>query len=413
MSLSGRLVPVVVGLAMLPLVSTPAAAAPVAASAAPCSEEPRELPINEFTDYREMVRELGRLERVSKGRVAVKEVGRSNRGRVIHQATVGTGPEVFVVSSEIHGNEKTGTDALLRILDYLGTSESRDAERLRKTITFVAVPKLNPDGAELDRRGNDLSWAEVQQKFPQLKDRPPAWNYLSGVLQGDDYRKRPGFDVNRDFHPDLNYVPRAEDFPGASEQPGWFITPEARALRSVYVELTKQRGKVPDVYVDLHHQGACVRQEGSNRLLDVGIDYPPLPDKFFESGQKYAKYRDVYTKDESRQLAISAFNGMTSRGFVGARYPHAPDRDLPGQARCSFALNGTGTVLFEVRGQTQTLGQQHREHFTRAVMAGLYNMLRDVSTGAVGYIDPEAFDRLPGTADSGADHHSLDARILE
>ncbi|WP_409489656.1 M14 family zinc carboxypeptidase [Amycolatopsis sp. cmx-11-12] len=399
MSVFGRLVPVMVGLAVLPLVSAPAAvAAPVQA----CSEEPRELPINEFTDYREMVRELGRLERVSKGRVAVKEVGRSNRGRVIHQATVGTGPKVFVVSSEIHGNEKTGTDALLRILDYLGTSESRDAERLRKTITFVAVPKLNPDGAELDRRGNDLSWAEVQRKFPQLKDRPPAWNYLSDVIQGDDYRKRPGFDVNRDFNPDLNYVPRAEDFPGASEKPGWFITPEARALRSVYVELTRQRGKVPDVYVDLHHQGACVRQEGSNRLLDVGIDYPPLPDKFFEPGQKYAKYRDVYTKDESRQLAISGFNGMTSRGFVGARYPHTADRDLPGQARCSFALNGTGTVLFEVRGQTQTLGQQHREHFTRAVMAGLYNMLRDVSTGAVDYIDPEAFDLLPGTADSAA-----------
>ncbi|OXM49819.1 peptidase M14 [Amycolatopsis alba DSM 44262] len=399
MSVFGRLVPVMVGLAVLPLVSAPAAvAAPVQA----CSEEPRELPVNEFTDYREMVRELGRLERVSKGRVAVEEAGRSNHGRVIHRATVGTGPKVFVVSSEIHGNEKTGTDALLRILDYLGTSESRDAERLRKTITFVAVPKLNPDGAELDRRGNDLSLAEVQQKFPQLKDRPPAWNYLSDVIQGDDYRKRPGFDVNRDFNPELNYVPRAEDFPGAPDQPGWFITPEARALRSVYVGLAKQRGKVPDVYVDLHHQGACVRQEGSNRLLDVGIDYPPLPDKFFEPGQKYAKYRDVYTKDESRQLAISGFTGMTSRGFVGARYPHAADRDLPGQARCSFALNGTGTVLFEVRGQTQTLGQQYREHFTRAVMAGLYNMLRDVSTGAVGDIDPEGFDLLPGTAESAA-----------
>ncbi len=413
MSAFGRIVPVMVGLVMLPLVSTPAAAVEAQPQAKPCSEEPRELPINEFTDYRELVRELGRLERVSKGRVAVKEVGRSNRGRVIHQATVGTGPKVFVVSSEIHGNEKTGTDALLRILDYLGTSDSRDADRLRKTITFVAVPKLNPDGAELDRRGNDLAWAEVQQKFPQLAGRPPAWNYLDEVLQGDDYRNRPGFDVNRDFNPNLNYVPQAADVPGTPDQPGWFITPEARALRSVYLDWTRQRGKVPDVYVDLHHQGACVRQDGTNRLLDVGVDYPPLPDKFFEPGQKYAKYRDVYTKDESRQLAISGFNGMTAGGFVGARYPHAPDRDLPGQARCSFALNGTGTVLFEVRGQTQTLGQQHREHFTRAVLAGLYNMLRDVSTGAVDYINPEAFDRLPGTVDSGADQHSLDARILE
>ncbi|HEV2784517.1 MAG TPA: M14 family zinc carboxypeptidase [Actinophytocola sp.] len=369
----------------------------------PCSEEPRDLPIDQFTDYRELQRELAKLERISRGRVHVEKIGESNRGRDLKSATVGTGAKIFLVTSEIHGNEKTGTDALLRILHYLGTSESPEARRLRATVTLVAVPKLNADGAELDRRGNDQSWAEVQQQFPQLAGRPPAWNYIDGQQQGDDYRTRPGFDVNRDFHPELDYVPRPEDIPGTSAQPGWYLTPEAQALRDVYLDLRAERGRVPDVYVDLHHQGACVRQEGTNRLLDVAVDYPPLPDVFFEPGQKYAPYADVYTKDESRQLAISAFNGMTDRGFIAARYPHAPTRDLPGQARCSFALNGTGTVLFEVRGQTQTLGQEHREHFTRAVIAGLMNMLNDVSTGAVTRIDPESFDTLPGTAPESAD----------
>jgi hypothetical protein len=402
---AGRVVAVLLGVPILmglaPAVGVAAPAVPVSQDR-PCSDEPRDLPINQFTDYRELQRELARLERTSRGRVQVEKVGESNRGRDIYTARVGTGAKVFVVTSEIHGNEKTGTDALLHILRYLGTSDSREARRLRETITLVAVPKLNVDGAELDRRGNDQSWAEVQQQLPQLAGRPPAWNYINGQQQGDDYRTRPGFDVNRDFHPELDYVPRPEDVPGTSAQPGWYLTPEAQTLRDVYLDLRTERGRVPDVYVDLHHQGACVRQEGTNRLLDVGIDYPPLPDVFFEPGQKYARYADVYTKDESRQLAISAFNGMTASGFVGARYPHAPDRDLPGQARCSFALNGTGTVLFEVRGQTQTLGQQHREHFTRAVIAGLMSMLNDVSTGAVDRIDPESFDTLPGTADDGA-----------
>ncbi|ALG11378.1 M14 family zinc carboxypeptidase [Kibdelosporangium phytohabitans] len=384
-----------------------AVAQPVQTLARPCSEEPRELPINEFTDYRELQVELDRLQRVSKGRIKVDPAGQSTRGRTIHRATVGTGPKVLIVSSEIHGNEKTGTDALLRVLDFLGTSESAHAKRLRATITLVAVPKLNPDGAELDRRGNDLSWAEVRQRFPQLAGRPPAWNYISGQQQGDDYRTRPGFDVNRDFHPELDYQPQAADVPGAPDQPGWFITPEARALRKVYLDVKAERGEVPDVYVDLHHQGACVRQAGSDKFLDVAVDYPPLPDRFFEDGQKYAKYRDVYTKDESRQLAISAFNGMTEGGYVGARYPHAADRDLPGQARCAFALNGTATVLFEVRGQTQTLGQQHRERFTRAVVAGLNRMIADVSTGAVDRIDPEKFDTIPGTAGAEAFNPAL------
>jgi hypothetical protein len=99
---------------------------------------------------------------------------------------------------------------------------------------------------------------------------------------------------------------------------------------------------------------------------------------------------------------------MTEAGYVGTRYPHAADRDLPGQARCSFALNGTGTVLFEVRGQTQTLGQQHRERFTRAVVAGLNRMINDVSTGAVDRIDPEKYDTIPGTA--GAE--TFDPRLV-
>jgi len=393
-------IPLLLGLAPAVAVAQPDA---TAGQQRPCSEEPRDLPIDQFTDHQELQRELAKLERISRGRVDVEQAGTSHRGRAIYRARVGTGPKVFLVTSEIHGNEKTGTDALLHILRFLGTSESKEAKRLRATITFVAVPKLNADGAELDRRGNDQSWAEVQREFPQLAGRPPAWNYIDGQLQGDDYSQRPGFDVNRDFHPELDYVPRPEDIPGTPAQPGWYLTPEARTLRAVYLALKTERGRVPDVYVDLHHQGACVRQEGSNRLLDVGVDYPPLPDVFFGPGQKYARYADVYTKDESRQLAISAFNGMTEAGFIPARYPHAPDRDLPGQARCSFALNGTGTVLFEVRGQTQTLGQQHRVHFTRAVIAGLMRMLNDVSTGAVGRIDPESFDTLPGTAPEGAD----------
>src|SRR5688572_15023847 len=104
-----------------------AVVSPVAQAAEPaavCSDEPRDLPIHEFTDYRELQVELARLARVSKGRVQVAVAGRSNRGRTIFRATVGTGPKVILLSSEIHGNEKTGTDALLRILDYLGTSES-------------------------------------------------------------------------------------------------------------------------------------------------------------------------------------------------------------------------------------------------------------------------------------------------
>ncbi|GAA4066218.1 M14 family zinc carboxypeptidase [Actinomadura miaoliensis] len=386
-----------------PLALTLTAAPPASASPAPaapqqCSDEPRDLPTWKFIDYDEMRAELARLERVSHGRVEVKVAGKSNRGRSIHTATVGTGPKVFIVTSEIHGNEKTGTTALLRILNWLGTSGSPEAARIRKEITFVAVPKINPDGAELDRRGNDNSWAEVQRDFPQLAGRPPAWNYLNTRLQGDDYTTRPGFDLNRDFNPDLDYRPKPEDVPGDGSRPGWFLNPESQTLRDIYKYWTARKGKV-HTYVDLHHQGACVREDAQNRLLDVAVDYPPLPDRFFEPGQKYAPYARTYAKTLSKQLAISAFRGIEERGYIPARYPHPPTRDLPGQARSSFGLIGTGTVLFEVRGQTQTMGHYQSERFIRAVTAGLTAMLRDVASGEVGTIDPDTFEQLPGTAE--------------
>lgn len=384
-----------------PTATVPPRAAEVATGheeAPGCVREEQSRPIYEFVSHRELGVELQRLAEVSEGRVAVEEFGQTNRGRALWSATVGEGDRVVMVTSEIHGDEKTGTEALLRILETMGTSESATARRLREEITLVAVPKINADAAELDRRGNDRSWDEVVADFPQLEGVEPAWNYIDEEQSNDDYTEAPGFDVNRDFNADLGYVPQPSDFPGTSEDFGWFIQPESQALRDLYVGLRDEHGSV-DVYVDLHHQGPCVAQEGSLRLLDVGIDYPPLPDEQFAPGGDYAEYADVYRRDYSIQLATSAFNAMERDGYLPARYPHPEERDVPGQARSAFALNGTGTVLFEVRGQTEHFGHEGRERFTNAVVSGLTGMLNDVATGAVTRIDPEGFSTLPGTVD--------------
>lgn len=370
--------------------------------APPCVRDEGSHPIYEFVSHRELGVELRRLEDVSAGRVAVDRFAETNRGRALWSATVGEGDKVVLLTSEIHGDEKTGTEAILRLLETIGTSDAPAVERLRQELTVVAVPKFNADGAELDRRGTDRSWAEVVEDFPHLEGVEPAWNYIDDEQSGDDYSKRPGFDLNRDFNADLDYRPRRRDFPGDSEQFGWFINPEAQALRDLYVDLREQYGSV-DVYVDLHHQGACVAQEGSLKLIDLGVDYPPLPDAEFEPGGKYAEYADGYRRDYSLRLATSAYNAIERKGYLAARYPHDAERDVPGQARSSFALNGTGTVLFEVRGQTEHFGHEGRERFTNAVIAGLRGMLSDVATGAIGRIDPESFFTLPATVDLEGD----------
>ncbi|MFP3422235.1 M14 family zinc carboxypeptidase, partial [Bacillus sp. SIMBA_161] len=72
--------------------------------------------ISGFIDYQELQKELQRIEATSKGAVAVDVAGQSFEGRDIYTATVGTGDKVLLIQSEIHGNEKTGTVAILNML---------------------------------------------------------------------------------------------------------------------------------------------------------------------------------------------------------------------------------------------------------------------------------------------------------
>src|SRR5690606_28104105 len=119
--------------------------------APPCVREEDQHPIYEYISHRELGMELRRIAQTSDGELAVERFARTNRGRALWKATVGTGDKVVLVTSEIHGDEKTGTEALVRLLDTLATSDAPGVRRLRDELTVVAVPKFNADGAELDR----------------------------------------------------------------------------------------------------------------------------------------------------------------------------------------------------------------------------------------------------------------------
>ncbi|QUH04756.1 peptidase M14 [Saccharopolyspora erythraea] len=376
-----------------------APAAATAPPAEPCSEEPRENPVTEFTSYDEMLVELGRIERVSRGRVAVETAGESNRGRDLVTARVGDGPEVVLITAEIHGNEKTGPDAVLHLLDFLGTSESPKARQIRSELTVVAMPKINPDAGALDRRGNDMTWEEAKLRHPQLASAPSPWNYYTGSSQGDDYSQQPGFDVNRDYNPDLDYRPHPQDFPGASDRPGWFLSPETSTVRDVYRGLQREFGGV-DSYIDLHHQGACYTVPGTGRFVTMSLSGKFVADPA-APGSPYAAYADGFRLDYSKQLNVAAYNALQAAANQNPAFGditlYPQDIDLPGTGLGTFQLNGSGAVLFEVRGQTQTLGERHREMLTRTVEIGLDGILASVSSGQVHNLDPAAYDRIPPT----------------
>jgi beta-lactamase class A len=84
-----------------------------------------------------------------------QEVGRSAEGRPIHLLRYGRGPTRVLLWSQMHGDEPTATMALADLFHFLAREPSHPlARRLAEQLTILAVPMLNPDGAERHQRRN-------------------------------------------------------------------------------------------------------------------------------------------------------------------------------------------------------------------------------------------------------------------
>lgn len=87
-------------------------------------------------------------------------IGKSVLGKPIYSYTIGTGKIKILLWSQMHGNEGTTTKALFDLLNVLN-SDTILGKELLSHFTFLAVPMLNPDGAErytrINANGIDLN----------------------------------------------------------------------------------------------------------------------------------------------------------------------------------------------------------------------------------------------------------------
>jgi hypothetical protein len=105
-------------------------------------------------NYRRLWDTLGPLVDATPGMLR-EEVGRSVQGRALYYVRFGNGPTPVLLWSQMHGNEPTATLALADIIRYLSENPGDPlVRRLEERLTVVAVPMLNPDGAERFRREN-------------------------------------------------------------------------------------------------------------------------------------------------------------------------------------------------------------------------------------------------------------------
>ncbi len=89
-------------------------------------------------------------------------IGRSIQDRDIECITLGEGSTIVMLMATIHGDEPAGTPLLERLVREASTNPPWMRDR-----TLIILPNVNPDGFELNRRGN-ANGVDLNRNFPAL-----------------------------------------------------------------------------------------------------------------------------------------------------------------------------------------------------------------------------------------------------
>jgi zinc carboxypeptidase len=146
----------------------------------------------------ELYTRLANLAAKHPNEIALEQVGESNQKRPIYLLRAGHGERRVLLWSQMHGDEPSATPALLDLLDYLLTHRADpDAAAVLDNLTLLAVPMLNPDGAEAYTRENaqaiDINRDALNLATPEgqlLKALRDRYQPILGFNLHDQNRRR-------------------------------------------------------------------------------------------------------------------------------------------------------------------------------------------------------------------------------
>lgn len=312
--------------------------APAAAGAAP-APDPKALAgaaparlIPAQPSPEEVGRALARVARDSDGRVRLGVIGRSNEGRPLRLATVGTGPTRLLYVTQQHGNEPLGTPAAVRALWALGVPNTAWHKWLLRRVTIDVVVQANPDGAVRNQRHNHDPSASGPYTAP-------------GV----------GYDINR-FHNPLTPI---------EENP----VPESRAILRLW------HATEPSIVVDYHMQGRYLQPDG--RETTASILWPTSP------------LAGAGAVERSRQLAVRNYDAMTY--LARANVSRYPGELYEGIARNAYGILGSASLLVEL----SNLPEDQVEFQIRTAFVSMLATAQGAADRSLWRIDPARADAIP------------------
>ena len=264
----------------------------------------------------------------------------SNTGRDIPVATIGDGPTSVTFIANQHGNEYVVSESMLAVIRDI-SGNSPEARAIRDALTVTIVPRVNVDGFDADVQ--DLSGDTT----PWRQNFDTSCPAFCGF-----YADGRGYDINR-YH---SYTANAFDHPYKPGDDNDNPVPEAVAMRLLWAE---QR---PELVVDFHHQGSYVDDDG--RLITGSVMWPNAEAEAARLGIG-AEFAETVVL--SKRIVSTMLTAL--EGYGHANITRYPSTTTPGIARNAYGLLGSGSVLYEARGD---IGPKSNGYITKqAYLAGM------------------------------------------
>ncbi|MBS3667222.1 DUF4214 domain-containing protein [Halomonas boliviensis] len=225
--------------------------------------------------------------------LSLEQAGESLEGRPLYSATVGEGARKLMIVTQQHGDEPTGTEAAMHLLEWL-SGDSEAAQELRDQVTLTVMPRVNPDGFE---RWEGLVAGELDPETTI-----------------DPRRNAEDIDLNRTWD--------------SSEVIDASLIPETTAVRQV-IEAAQ-----PELILDYHNQNNYINESGE--LDTMSILWPTNDDV------------DPTITATAQQAAVAISQGLDD--FDYGYLSLFPGGDTPQIARNGIAIDGVPTLLIEQRG---------------------------------------------------------------
>ena len=393
-----------------------------------------------YLDNEQLGERLKQIDRRS-DRVELEQIGESTgRGDPVWEVTIGDGDESIHLINQIHGDEPSGAEAVVKILNRLASGGSRRVEKILDELTITIVPRVNPDGANFvgddglgtegelrQRRYNTSTWEEGDSRYIN------ANSYYSGDVPGYDMNR--GFSVFPDFEPfdeDEDWWTVLKDDPqfgylnvpvgdvpfdvrdptvADGENPydelfavGLNLNPENRAVTESFLDAD------PDWAITHHHQGPTVDPESPDQgngpqwqsIMSVmapfgpryigldGVDYAG----YVGSGNPYMS-EDAQTRslrlnqlvnEQAQQFGKGKFNTLTRYGYgpLWGSYLDAlcPQTDAAG-------------MLYEVSHQSDQRGHKAIGTTVKITVAGFMATFERIADGSISEVDELDYFDMP------------------